>query len=447
MPKKIKFIDTIIRNIKPENKRIVYWCEDCPEFGLRVTPSGNKSFVYKYTKNGKSVWYTIGKYPEWSIRDARREYEDLYEQVREYGRDPVKEIKEEEEIKKNKLTVLDLKNEYIIIGQRKGKTDIREEERALEKDIIPVIGNKYIDEVTPEDLDIIQNNILERGAKKKDAHGNYAHQSGRSALKHTFDYTRQMFNIAIDRGLIKTNPVAKIQNYGTSNIRERVLNFKEIWFFWNRIDHVGLPPITANALKFMLVTMQRGKEVRNMKYSSLKLDEKIWEMSMEDTKNKTMHRVPLNHYALDILDFVSQHTSNSEYVFGSTKARNPEKNICKTDLKPMGKSALARAIDRKRELLGIENITPHDLHRTAATWLAGVGLLPHYAKLMLNHKDSRSGVTNSVYIQYSYDAEKRKAADIWALVLDTIVKCPTVDDVPSLEEVRKLVQESKLFVG
>ena len=97
----------------------------------------------------------------------------------------------------------------------------------------------------------------------------------------------------------------------------------------------------------MLVTMQRGKEVRNMKYSALKLDEKIWEMSMEDTKNKTMHRVPLNHYALDIIDFVSQHTSNSEYVFGSTKASNPEKNICKTDLKPMGKSALARAIDRK----------------------------------------------------------------------------------------------------
>ena len=98
-------------------------------------------------------------------------------------------------------------------------------------------------------------------------------------------------------------------------------------------------------------------------------------------------------------------------------------------------------------MLGIENITPHDLRRTAATWLAGVGLLPHYAKLMPNHKDSGSDVTNSVYIQYSYDAEKRKAADIWALVLDAIVKCPTVDDVPSLEEVRKLVQESKLFVG
>ena len=83
MSKKIKFIDTILRNITPENKRIIYWCEDCPGFGLRVTPSGNKSFVYKYTKDGKSIWYTIGKYPEWSIRNARREYEDLYEQVRE----------------------------------------------------------------------------------------------------------------------------------------------------------------------------------------------------------------------------------------------------------------------------------------------------------------------------------------------------------------------------
>jgi len=447
MSQKIKFIDTIIRNMRPENKRVIYWCEDCPGFGLRVTPSGNKSFVYKYTQNGKSVWYTIGKYPEWSIRNARREYEDLYEQVREYGRDPVKENKEIEIAKKNKLTVTDLKNEYIKVGYKKGKTDIKEEERALEKDIIPVIGDKYIDEVTPEDLDIIQNNILERGLKKKKAHENYAHQSGKSALKHTFDYTRQMFNVAIDRGLMKTNPVSKIENYGTSNIRERILNFKEIWLFWNKIEHVGLPPVTANALKFILVTMQRGKEVREMKYSSLKLDEKIWEMSMDDTKNKTMHRVPLNYYALGILGFVNTHTSRSKYVFGSTKATDPLKNMCKTDLKPMGKSALARAMDRKRELLGIENITPHDLRRTAATWLAGVGLLPHYAKLMLNHKDSRSDVTNSVYIQYSYDAEKRKATDIWALVLDSIVKCPTIDDVPSLEDVRKIVQESEFFVG
>ena len=70
---------------------------------------------------------------------------------------------------------------------------------------------------------------------------------------------------------------------------------------------------------------------------------------------------------------------------------------------------------------------------------------PHYAKLMLNHKDKSSDVTSMVYVQYSYDIEKQKAADIWAFVLDQIVTCPTIDDVPSLEEVRKAVQNSELI--
>ncbi|MCB0625556.1 MAG: DUF4102 domain-containing protein, partial [Saprospiraceae bacterium] len=84
MPTTIRFLDTVIRNLKPSNSRDTYWCDGCPGFGLRVTPAGGKSFVYKYKRGRQDRWITIGKYPEWSIRRARREYDALYEQVHAY---------------------------------------------------------------------------------------------------------------------------------------------------------------------------------------------------------------------------------------------------------------------------------------------------------------------------------------------------------------------------
>ena len=73
-------------------KRDTYWCDGCPGFGLRVTPAGAKSFVYKYMRGRQSRWITIDKYPEWSIRqpsDAHRPQEDRHRQegrLRDAGR-------------------------------------------------------------------------------------------------------------------------------------------------------------------------------------------------------------------------------------------------------------------------------------------------------------------------------------------------------------------------
>ncbi|NQY65096.1 MAG: hypothetical protein HRT38_15485 [Alteromonadaceae bacterium] len=117
----------------------------------------------------------------------------------------------------------------------------------------------------------------------------------------------------------------------------------------------------------------------------------------------------------------------------------------KTDLIPLGDTALCQTIRKNRETLGIENFRPHDLRRSGATWITAVGLPKIYARLMLNHSDGDKDVTGEVYVQYSYDFEKRRATDVWAFVLEQIITCESIEDIPNLAEMRERVQGSGLL--
>lgn len=439
MSQTINFIDSVIRALPAPKERTVYWCNGCPGLGLRITPTGKKSFVYKYMSGRSSRWITIGKYPALTIRKARQEYDRLYELVHDYGKDPIQEEKDRIAKLAARIKVSEFTETYLEHSRIKEKTTIHEEERIFNKYLLPLVGDKTLDEVTGKDIDLIQSRIIAEASKRKNTT-----KGGRVAVKNYLAYIRQLFNLAIKKRLISSNPVTEIENLGTSGVRDRVLSFEEIWLFWNRLEGSGVPKVTANALKFMFVSMQRGIEVRNMKQASIKYGENIWQMEMCETKNRTMHRVPLNDLAHNLIEETLNYTGNSDYIFGATRAIKVPRTPF-SDLQPLGSSALSQAIRKHRKQMGIEDFTPHDLRRTAATWITAVGLPKLYAKLMLNHSDGEKDITSEVYVQYSYDFEKRKAANVWEFVLSEIVNCKRREDIPTLDEMRVLVKNSDLL--
>lgn len=48
-----------------------YWDQTLPGFGVRVSKTGHKTFVVRYTRDGSKRRITIGPYPAFSLADAR----------------------------------------------------------------------------------------------------------------------------------------------------------------------------------------------------------------------------------------------------------------------------------------------------------------------------------------------------------------------------------------
>ena len=68
-------------------KRIELWDGKLPGFGVRVSPSGQKSFVLMYYVHGRKRRATLGRYPHLSLAKARAKALSMLGQVAN-GADP-----------------------------------------------------------------------------------------------------------------------------------------------------------------------------------------------------------------------------------------------------------------------------------------------------------------------------------------------------------------------
>ena len=105
-------------------------------------------------------------------------------------------------------------------------------------------------------------------------------------------------------------------------------------------------------------------------------------------------------------------------VAGTLAGDSPYLFPSPTGDKPITVRSVTRAVDRSLSVLELSDFTPHDLRRSVASHMAGMGVPRLVISKVLNHVDT--GIT-AVYDRHSYDAEKREALEQWASKLDAIV--------------------------
>jgi integrase len=387
----MKMTDMLLRNLKPQAQRYLVWGDH--GLGVRVSPKGKKSFVYMYRHEGKARFLTLGDYPRMTLADAHKAHAEARKKV-EQGLDPGAEAVTERAEDRQAPTVAVLADEYMEKWAKPRKRSWREDDRILKKDILPEWGRRKAWEITRRDVIRLLDGIVDRGA------GIMANR--------TLATIRKMFNFAVSRDIVPVSPCLAVRSPAPEQQRDRVLTTDEIRAFWHGLDGAKMAEGTKLALKLQLVTDQRKAEIVTARWDEIDLTDKWWTIPPEKAKNKMAHRVPLSPLALELLQAAKKITGDSPWLFPSPQ----------TD-----RHITPEAVDHALRRPGLEALgftfVPHDLRRTAASHMTGMGISRLVVSKILNHAER--GVT-SVYDRSSYDGEKRQALDSWGRKLKSIIE-------------------------
>ena len=356
---------------------------DVPGLGLRVLPSGRKFWFLRYGPRGGRRRITFGEYPALSLAKARDKARELLAGVKVHGRDPMAERKAAREARRKAKTATFAALAAFYVEQyakpRKRLRARKEDERKLRVEVLPVWGSRPAAEIRRADV----RELLERIAAER----------GGVCANRTRALLSKVFAFGVEKERVESNPVYAVKRVYVEAPRERVLTEEELRVLWPLFDR--LQPTVAAAWRLVLLTAQRPGEVLSMRWRDLERDSRgwWWNLPAELTKTNRAHRVPLSPQALAIVEALRPLTESTGWVLAS---RAEGKRL----------TWLSHSSARLREWSGLDHFTPHDLRRTAATWLGRHGVRPDTIDQLLNHAAGRISRT---YNRAGYDAEKRQA--------------------------------------
>jgi integrase len=347
-------------------------------------------------------------YPAITLAEAREAHRDAQGKLNK-GIDPAAKAATEREVERKAPTVADLASKYLKEWAMPRKRSWKTDKRILEKDVLPEWGRRKVRDITRRDVKELLRKVLDRGG---------------IMANRTLALIRKMFNYAADElEIIPVSPCLKIKAPAPENQRDRVLTAEEIRGFWHGLDGEGMNavnPFIKLALKLELITAQRKGECCAAAWEEIDLEEGWWTIPAEKTvlreqfgvedglaKNKLPHRVPLTALAIKVLQAAKVLSGDSPWVFPSPRTN-----------RSITPPAVNHAMRLRLNSLGI-TFVPHDLRRTAASHMTGMGIPRLVVSKILNHVER--GIT-AVYDRHSYDLEKRQAMEAWGLKLEKIIE-------------------------
>jgi integrase len=268
-------------------------------------------------------------------------------------------------------------------------------QRALEKDIIPALGDKPIRDVTPSDILALTDRIKARGADQM-------------ALV-TRNILKRLFGYAIAREKATHNPAAAIEAkyIATARSRDVALSQDEIGRLLRGIYQSNMSRAHKLALHLLILTMVRKSELIESRWSELDLDKAEWSIPGERMKKDKPHLVPLSRQAVAMFEELQGLAGKSEWVF-------PSRNDWR---KPIAHSTLNHAI---RGLdLDVRDFVIHDFRRTASTHLHEAGFNSDWIEKALAHETK--GI-RGVYNRAQYLDQRRDMLQWWADFVDSEIE-------------------------
>ncbi|EFO1056031.1 site-specific integrase [Escherichia coli] len=400
--------DTKLKNLKPQDK--LYKVSDRDGLYVAVLTSGTVSFRYDYRINGRRETLVIGQYGRdgISLAEAREELIAAKKLLKAgqspaaAKRDGIKKIRGAETF----AVHTDSYMKHVILAESTRAM----KQAVIDRDILPVLGNKMMTEITTSMVRDLCDRIVERGGR---ATAVQAREIISSVYRHANDRGHGLFNPAAD---IKPSSIAIFKP------RERTLTPEEIGLFFRTLDAIGAMGTMKMALKLVLITMVRKGEFTNATWDEIDFKKWTWKIPSDRMKGSRAHVIYLPKQAQDILVWLQMCAGGSEYLVpGRYNFR-----------KPLSNAALNSLIDRTVKIINedgehIQGFTVHDMRRTASTLLHEAGYPSDWIEKALAHE--QKGV-RAVYNKAEYARQRAYMLQQWADMIDSWIDGEHTDLIP-----------------
>ena len=379
MPK-MKLTKHAVDEIQPDSIDKYYWDSEITGLGLKVTPRGRKTFLVQYRPGGRNSptrKMSIGKYGTVTIQKARKEASQILG-LRAEGRDPAFERQQaRQRLLSDRFS--DIADDYLTKYASQNRT-MNETTRIIRNDVLPKWGTRSIHEIGKRDI----NNLLDT---KSDRGSKYMANRLLATL-------RKLFNWCVSRGIISISPCDGVSAPHREKSRDRILNSQELL----SVIHASrkMDGVFGVIVQCLIFTAQRRNEVSDMRWAELDLDQNLWTIPGERTKNEKPHFV---HLTEQVKTVVSNMPAIGEFVFTS----NGETPF----------SGISKAKKRLDQISGITDWRLHDIRRTVATGMATLGIAPHIADKVLNHQSGAISGVAAVYQRHDFLEERKSALEAW----------------------------------
>ena len=365
--------DTTLAGLEAESKE--YRELDGGGLYFRVKPDGGKSWQLRYKRPaGNWAWMGLGGYPEVSGAVAREKAAELRKVVSS-GADPLEQ-------KRSARAAIDIAkartfraaaDAWLKAKEEKGlaPSTLNKIRTYLDKDILPALGDKPLDDITRTDCAELQASI-----EARDAH---------NVAEKCRTWVNQIFGRAIGLGLTENDPGSRLRDIAAQAPKTQQhahLLEHELGEFLQALKNTPSRLTARTAAWLCLWTASRPGMVRFAEWKEIDLEKALWTTPAEKMKMRRDFVSPLSKQAIEALKELQTLTGRSRWLFPGVGAKNP--TISENTI-----NKVFSTIGYKGRLVG------HGTRHTASTLLREHGWPKEHVEAQLAHKEQGiSGIYN-----------------------------------------------------
>lgn len=215
-----KLTKTAVDQLRPTGAQDTFlWCGELRGFGLRVKPSGVKTFLIQYRNaHGHTRRYALGQYGRLTVEQARKQARIKLAEVAQ-GRDPSAVRKSARQIK----TVAELCDAYVLDaragrvlyrGRPKSPHTLDIDEGRIKRHIKPRLGRRPIDALTRNEVERFMHDVMDGVTAvdvKTGPHGRARVTGGRGAAAKAVSLLSAIYTYAMRKRWVEANPCTGIE--------------------------------------------------------------------------------------------------------------------------------------------------------------------------------------------------------------------------------------------